>query len=123
MVRFQATGVGDLGDESGASSLPTGPEFTAPPPDGVVPWIRAPLPFPAPGLSLSCVCCEMQSWLAVAQSWWSTVWLGWRAVRLGHRAGWAGAQSWLGCWLGWGTGLVGLEQWSTELVRLEQKAG
>ena len=25
--------------------------------------------------------------------------------------------------LGWGTGLVGLEQWSTELVRLEQKAG
>ena len=30
-----ATGVGDLGDESGASSLPTGPEFTAPPPDGI----------------------------------------------------------------------------------------
>ena len=56
-------GVGDLGDESGASSLPAGPEFTAPPPDGVVPWIRAPLPFPAPGLSLSSVCCEMQSWL------------------------------------------------------------
>ena len=54
MVRFQATGVGDLGDESGASSLPTGPEFSeALPPDGVVPWIRAPLPFPAPGLSLS----------------------------------------------------------------------
>ena len=49
MVRFQATGVGDLGDESGASSLPTGPEFSALPPDGVVPWIRAPLPFPAPG--------------------------------------------------------------------------
>ena len=50
--------------------------------------------------------------------------LGWRAlVRLGRRAGWAGAQSCLGCWLGWGTGLVGLEQWSTELVRLEQKAG
>ena len=56
-------GVGDLGEESGASSLPAGPEFTAPPPDGVVPWIRAPLPFPAPGLSLSSVCCEMQSWL------------------------------------------------------------
>ena len=54
MVRFQATGVGYLGDESGASSLPTGPEFTALPPDGVVPWIRAPLPFPAPGLSLTC---------------------------------------------------------------------
>ena len=35
MVRFQARGVGDLGDESGASSLPTGPEFTAPPPDGI----------------------------------------------------------------------------------------
>ena len=51
-------GVGDLGDESGASSLPAGPEFTAPPPDGVVPWIRAPLPFPAPGLSLSSVCYE-----------------------------------------------------------------
>ena len=60
--------------------------------------------------------------LAGAQSW-STVWLGWRAVRLGHRAGWAGAQSWLGCWLGWGTGLVGLEQWSTELVRLLVRLG
>ena len=42
MVRFQARGVGDLGNESGASSLPTGPEFSALPPDGVVPWIRAP---------------------------------------------------------------------------------
>ena len=89
MVRFQATGVGDLGDESGASSLPTGPEFSALPPDGVVPWIRAPLPFPAPGLSLSSVCCEMQSWLAGAQIWLLESLLGWgtELVGLEHRAG------------------------------------
>ena len=84
MVRFQARGVGDLGDESGASSLPTGPEFSALPPDGVVPWIRAPLPFPAPGLSLSCVCCEMQSCLVSCSTelveHCLVRGLGWRAV-------------------------------------------
>ena len=64
MVRFQATGVGDLGDESGASSLPTGPEFSALPPDGVVPWIRARSLF----LRLVCPChecvarCRAVSW-------------------------------------------------------------
>ena len=100
MVRFQAAKVWGIwgSDESGASSLPAGPEFTAPPPDGVVPWIRAPLPFPAPGLSLSSVCCEMQSWLgwsaggAVAGEGsavgerrprgfeWRDSWVGWVAV-------------------------------------------
>ena len=38
-------GVGDLGDESGASSLPTGPEFSALPPDGVVALGFGPAPF------------------------------------------------------------------------------
>ena len=91
MVRFQATGVGDLGDESGASSLPTGPEFSALPPDGVVPCIRA------RSLFLRLVCpCVMSVMRDAELVSWSTDLVPGALLRLESL-------------LGWGTKLVGLE--------------